>query len=115
MNYISECTANYLAKKMILTLCRKILPLINTKVQRKSISLTIYIYIGFCFVFKQDYYGFSNGTLKKDSSNDWILLSSVATNNQRKLTIQRQLVTDDAHDFNITVTIFLFIYLVLDF
>lgn len=50
----------------------------------------------------EDYYGFGNGTLKKDSSNDWILLSSVAADNQRKLTIQRQLVTDDANDFNIT-------------
>lgn len=50
----------------------------------------------------KDYYGFGNGTLKKDANNDWVLLSSSAANNQTKLTFQRKLITMDANDMDIT-------------
>lgn len=50
----------------------------------------------------EDYYGFANGTLKKDASNDWVLLSSSAANSQAKLTFQRKLITKDSNDMNIT-------------
>lgn len=64
---------------------------------------------------KQDYYGFGNGTLKKDAINDWVLLSSSAANNQTKLTFQRKLITMDANDMDITVNSFFIIDLISDF